>query len=182
MTRQLALAFTLLATAAFAAEPVFPPGSRIGLVPPVGIVVGEKFQGFHDPAREVIALVRELSLQSYTKVEKEFADYQRVRSYGAEPMPREIIETPGGQAVLFGIRVVEHGVPTRKWALLMRTDDVTGTVILSMPEAAFAIYPEATIRRMLATAVIRDKHLDQRDARHPAVQARGVRRVPAVAS
>jgi hypothetical protein len=33
MTRLLALAFTLLATAAFA-EPVFPPGSRIGLVPP----------------------------------------------------------------------------------------------------------------------------------------------------
>jgi len=60
MTRLLALAFTVFVSLAFA-EPVFPPGSRIGLVPPAGMTAGTSFQGFQDQANRVAVVVSEIS-------------------------------------------------------------------------------------------------------------------------
>jgi hypothetical protein len=151
----LALGLALLAPLAHA-EPVFPPGSRIGIVPPPGMTASQRFQGFEDRARGVLLVVTELSLQSFVRVEKEFSDAQ-MRASGMEPIARETVETPGGPAQLIGARVTENGVAMRKWALLTRTDDMTAIVVAALPEAASSAYPDSVLRAALASAFIRAK-------------------------
>ncbi len=42
----------VLAPAAHAADPIFPIGSRVGLVPPAGMVLSKGFVGFEDVAKD----------------------------------------------------------------------------------------------------------------------------------
>ncbi len=46
-----ALALVIQIAPARTEEAIFPPGSRIGLVPPPGMVVSKTFDGFADPAK-----------------------------------------------------------------------------------------------------------------------------------
>ena len=155
--RRFLLAFGLaLVSSLAAAQPIFPPGSRIGIVPPPGMTQSDRFQGFEDRARGVMLVVTELSVQSYAKVEKDFSDEQ-MRAGGMELVARETIETPGGPAQLIGARQMENGVAMRKWALLTRTDDMTAIVIVALPEAAKDAYPDAVLRAALASTFIRTR-------------------------
>jgi len=151
----LALAFTLLATAAFA-EPVFPPGSRVGLVPPAGMTPSASFQGFEDRAKGAMLVVTELSVQSYAKVLQDFAPEQ-MQAGGMEQIAREKIPLSGGEGLLVVARQTENGVALRKWALLGLADDLTAVVIATLPEAARDAYPDAALRAALASVVVRDK-------------------------
>ena len=143
-------------SAALAAEPVFPPGSRIGLVPPPGMTPSTAFQGFEDRARGAMLVVTELSAQSYGKVEQDFSEEQ-MASRGMEVILREYVALPGGQGLLVVARQQENGVLTRKWALLMPAADVTAVVIASMPEGAKEAYPDAALRDAFASVTIRAK-------------------------
>ena len=151
----LALGLALLSSLAFA-QPIFPPGSRIGIVPPPGMSRSDRFQGFEDRARGAMLVVTELSVQSYARVEKDFSDEQ-MRAGGMELIARETIETAGGPAQLIGARVAENGVAMRKWALLTRTDDMTAIVVAVLPETAKDAYPDAVLRAALGSTFIRTK-------------------------
>ena len=155
MTRLLALAFTLFVSVAFA-EPVFPPGSRVGLVPPAGMTASVSFQGFEDRARGAILVVTELSVQSYAKVLQDFAPEQ-MQAGSMEQIAREKIPLSGGEGLLVVARQIENGVALRKWALLALADDMTAVIIATLPEAARDAYPDAALRSALATVVVRDK-------------------------
>src|ERR1043165_3220100 len=86
-------------SSALAAEPVFPPGSRIGLVPPPGMTPSASFQGFEDRARGAMLVVTELSAQSYGKVEQDFSPGQMATG-GMEVLLREHVEIPSGKGLL----------------------------------------------------------------------------------
>jgi hypothetical protein len=77
-----------LGSAALAVEPVFPPGSRIGLVPPPGMTPGTSFQGFEDRAQRVALLLSAVSAQTYTKIAQEFTP-ETIRNAGMEEVSRE---------------------------------------------------------------------------------------------
>ncbi len=155
MTRLLALAFTLIVFAAFA-DPVFPPGSRIGLVPPPGMTPSASFQGFEDRTRGAMLVVTELSAQSYAKVAQDFAPEQ-MQAGGMEAIAREKIPLSGGEGLLVVARQTENGVALRKWALLALADDMTAIVIATLPEAARETYPDAALRAAFASVVVRGK-------------------------
>jgi hypothetical protein len=157
MNRLLLLpALLLLVPAAFAAEPVFPPGSRIGLVPPAGMVPSNAFQGFEDRARSAMLVVTELSAQTYDKVATDFAPEQ-MRAGGMEPIARETIPMPGGDGLLVAARQSENGVAMRKWALLARTADMTVILVATLPDAAQDSYPDAALRSALGSVAVRPK-------------------------
>ena len=59
-------AILALLISASLADPVYPPGSRIGLEPPPGMVPSGT--GFTDRARGAMLMVTELSAQSYARV------------------------------------------------------------------------------------------------------------------
>ena len=151
----LTLGLALLSSLAFA-QPIFPPGSRIGIVPPPGMTPSDRFQGFEDRERGVMLVVTELSVQSFANVEQSFSDEQ-MRTGGMELIARETIETPGGPAQLIGARQMENGVAMRKWALLTRTDDMTAIVVAALPETAKTVYTDAILRTALASTFIRTK-------------------------
>jgi hypothetical protein len=150
----LAAALALLAGTAFAAEPIFPPGSRIGLVALPGMTPGATFQGFEDRARGAMLIVAELSAQSYERVA---ADFTPERMQGMELVTREKIALSAGEGLLVVARQTENGVALRKWALLALADDMTAIVIATVPEAARDAYPDAALRATLASVVVRDK-------------------------
>jgi hypothetical protein len=153
MTRLLALAFTLFVSVAFA-EPVFPPGSRIGLLPPAGMTAGTSFQGFQDQANRVAVVVSEISAQTYDKVAQDFTA-EAIRAGGMEEISRETVRLASGDGLLIVTRHGENGAALRKWALLSRTEDLTVAVIGIVPEAARAAYPDAALRAAFASVAIR---------------------------
>jgi hypothetical protein len=134
------------------AEPVFPPGSRIGLEPPPGMV--PTGAGFADPARGAMLLVTELSLQSYARV---MQDFSSERMQGMELVAREMIALPGGDGLLVVARQTENGVALRKWALLTRTEDMTAIVVATLPETAREAYPDAALRAAFGSVTVRAK-------------------------
>ncbi|MBT3533009.1 MAG: hypothetical protein HN478_03965 [Rhodospirillaceae bacterium] len=52
------------------AEPVFVPGSRVGLVPPVGFVPSDKFKGFLSAAERGSILIVEMPKEAYAQVSR----------------------------------------------------------------------------------------------------------------
>jgi hypothetical protein len=147
-----AAAASILLVSASLADPVFPPGSRIGLEPPPGMIASGG--GFADHARGAKLVVTELSAQSYARVLQDFAPE---RMQGMEPLGREMIALPGGDGLLVVARQIEDGVPLRKWALLTRTEDMTAIVVATLPEAAREAYPDAVLRAALASVTVRAK-------------------------
>jgi len=150
----LATAVSVLLASASLADPVFPPGSRIGLEPPRGMTPGGT--GFTDRARGAMLVVTELSVQSHARVLQDFAP-ERMQAGGMELIGRETIALPGGDGLLVVARQTENGVPLRKWALLTRTEDMTAIVIATLPEAAREAYPDAVLRAALGSVTVRAK-------------------------
>jgi hypothetical protein len=148
------LACLFFGSAAFAAEPIFPPGSRIGLTPPAGMAPSRAIQGFEDRQHGVLLAVTELSAQSYEKVARDLAPEGM---QGMEEISRETIALSSGEGLLVVARQSENGVAMRKWALLSRTDDMTAVVIATLPEAARDAYPDAALRAAFSSVVVRAK-------------------------
>ncbi|MEJ0074574.1 MAG: hypothetical protein WDO17_03855 [Alphaproteobacteria bacterium] len=146
----------VLGTAAFAAEPVFPPGSRIGLEPPSGMAAATSFQGFEDRTNRVVLLISEVSAQTYDKIAQDFTP-EVIRQSGMEEISRETLPLASGEALLVVTRQEQNGTALRKWALLARSDDLTVTIIGVVPEAAREAYPDAALRAAFASVVVRAK-------------------------
>jgi hypothetical protein len=153
----LAFVFALgLGSAALAAEPAFPPGSRVGLVPAPGMALGKSFQGFEDREKRVVVLVSEVSAQTYDRIAEEFTP-EAIRRSGMEEISRETLALSSGEGLLIVTRQGQDGTALRKWALLTRTDDLTVTIIGVVPEAARETYPDTAMRAALASVVVRAK-------------------------
>src|SRR3954449_3376488 len=93
------LIFVVFGTAALSAEPVFPAGSRIGLVPPPGMSAATSFQGFEDRANRVVLLISEVSAQTYEKIAQDFTP-ETIRGTGMEELSRETLPLAPGEGGL----------------------------------------------------------------------------------
>ena len=84
---------------AYAADPVFPVNSRIGLVPPCGIYAERAIQRFREYAASAAILVAELPAQAYADIEKSFTD-EALKSRGMTVEVREPITLKDGRGFL----------------------------------------------------------------------------------
>src|SRR5271169_146539 len=90
-----ALALLVIAIGpARAADPVFPPGVRVGMVPLVGLQPAKAFAGFETEDQSVRVLVAELPAEAYGEVMNALKTNPAVAG-GAKP---ESIETAAGTA------------------------------------------------------------------------------------
>src|SRR5205807_8801743 len=80
--------------AAFAADPVFPPGIRVGLTPLVGLNRAKSFVGFETEDQGVKVLVAELPAEAYGEVMNAF----KANPAGMGGIKPETIETSAGTA------------------------------------------------------------------------------------
>lgn len=150
------LAAAMLATAAPAAEPVFPPGSRVGVVPLPGMVSSRGIQGFEDPRTRATIFVTEASLRTYPEVEKEFSAGE-IKSSGMEEERREEVRLKDGSGFIVVVHQLLGGAPVRKWALVARLDDLTAVVLILLPATAKDAYTDDVLRETLLSVAIRGR-------------------------
>jgi hypothetical protein len=144
----------LAATAARAADVVYPPGSRIGLVPPAGVVTSKNFFGYEDPAKNVGIILAALPVDAYGELEKTITA-EALKKQGITQEARESLSLAGGKAFLVTGRQEAEKTRLRKWFLIAGTPTLTALVTAQVPEPARAAYPDAAIRAALRSLTVR---------------------------
>jgi hypothetical protein len=139
-----------------AAEPVFPLGLRVGLVPPPGMVASTTFQGFEDRDRGVAMILSEMPPDAYPAMDQAFT-LESLKSKGIEAESRADVPLKEGHGFIVVARQQVGGTSVRKWALIAGTSALTAIVTLQIPEAAAAAYPDEACRASLASFVVRAK-------------------------
>jgi hypothetical protein len=149
--------FALFALPAFAAEPVYPTGSRIGLAPPPGMTVSRGFVGFEDRNNNVAIIMLTLPPSAFAEIEKT-TNAANLQKQGVTIETREEFPLPSGKAFLIvGRQIVkEKDLHLRKWIMAASTPELTAVVTVQVPEGAQAAYPDATVRATLASLAVRD--------------------------
>jgi hypothetical protein len=136
-----------------AAEPVFPPASRIGLVPPEGFVVSKTFKGFEDRDRKAMIVLFELPGAAFGELETSSVD--SAKKQGLPIDTREDLSLATGKALLFSGSEDVGGVKARKWLMFASAGDFTAGITVQIPDAAKDIYPESAVRAALTSLAVR---------------------------
>lgn len=147
-----------------AAEPVFPRGSHIGLVPPSGMSESGRFAGFEDAARAATIQLNELPPAAYEAF-LQAMNRGEIDAPGVSNARREILITAGGAAHLVTGDQEASGQKFRKWLLITRQTvashavDLTLSFIVTVqvPEAANEIYSDEVIRKALSSVTLRSE-------------------------
>ena len=161
-----AVALAIAATcSAFAADPVFPPGARVGLTPLVGLVKAKSFIGFETEDQGVKVLVTDLPAEAYGEVANAF----KTNPGGSGGVKPESIETAAGLAYypVENAREItresgkeggkEGGSNVRRYSMILPGPAFSGYVAVQVPENASLIYTDDAVRQMFASAVIRNE-------------------------
>jgi hypothetical protein len=148
-----ALACLVLSPAARAADPIFPIASRVGLVPPAGMVVSKGFIGFEDVAKDSAILIAAQPPAAFPEIEKSLAT-DELKKNGITVDGREEMKFDFGQGTLVVGKQTADKTRYRKWLLNVQTNDLTALVNVQVPEQETA-YPDAAIRAALATLAVR---------------------------
>jgi hypothetical protein len=159
---RLALALTLLGALMVAPayaqkavqEPVFPPGSRIGLVPPAGLKVNPAIRGFDDKINEAAIITFEMPPKAFGEVENSMTP-EALKKQGLTLEKREELTLKDGKAVLLVGPQDAQGVKIRKWILIAALPDMTALLTVQVPEAARDLYPDDAIKAALSTVSLR---------------------------
>jgi hypothetical protein len=139
---------------ATAAELNYPPGSRVGLAPPPGLVPSKTFFGYEDPSNSVAMMLVALPPQAYADLDASVTA-ETLKRQGVTMESREALPLPSGKAFLVVGRQEVDNVKIRKWILVASSPTLTGFVTVQMPETATALYPDAVMRASLATLAFR---------------------------
>ena len=136
---------------ALAADPVFPPGIRVGITPLVGLSRAKTFVGFETEDQGVKVLVAELPADAYSEVMNAFKN----NPAGAGGVKPESIETAAGLAY-YTIETGKDGATTvRRYSMILPGGTFSGYIAVQVPENASKIYTDDAIRQMFASAAVR---------------------------
>lgn len=154
LTPALLLAACLIASPGFAADAVFPTGSKLGLVPPAGLVPSETFRGFEDRTNSTAILLVEMPVQAYRDVEKAMTT-PALKKQGVTVDKRETVSLAEGKALLIQGHQSSEGAKLRKWILIGSTPKATALVTAIVPEDAKKVYPDTAMRTALVSLAVR---------------------------
>jgi hypothetical protein len=148
-----ALACLVFASAVQAADPIFPVASRVGLVPPAGMVVSKSYLGFEDVAKDSVILIAAQPAAAYPEIEKSLAT-DSLKKSGIAVDNREEMKFDFGKGILVVGKQTADKTRYRKWLLVVPAKDLTALVNVQIPEQETA-YPDAAVRAALATLAVR---------------------------
>jgi hypothetical protein len=141
--------------AASAAAPVFPIGSRIGLVPPAGMTRSKTFLGFVDLDANAGVVVNALPAAASADLKKSLSD-EVLKKQGITVDKRETLPLAIGKGdLVIGTQAAPDKTAYRKWLLLVPRDDFAVTVTVQAP-ASDKTYSDAVVHAALATLTLRD--------------------------
>jgi hypothetical protein len=153
LTRPLAALALLVATAlpALAADAVYPPGLRLGMVPLVGLSTAKTFPGFESEDGNVKVLITELPPAAYGEVVGAF-NANPAGNNGVKP---DKIETPAGLAYFTTESGKAGTTLVKRYSMIVPGTGFSGYVAVQVPENASKIYTDEAVRQMFATATTR---------------------------
>ena len=138
---------------AFAADPVYPPGIRIGLVPIQGLVISKTFPGFETQDQSVKVLITELPPAAYGEVENAF----KTNSFqgGANAIKPQSLQTSAGEG-FYTVESAKDGADTvRRFSMIVSGGAFSGYVAAQVPESAAKTFSDDAVRQMFASTVVR---------------------------
>jgi hypothetical protein len=144
-------ASSLAIPSAFAADPVFPPGARVGMTPLVGLSKAKTFVGFETEDHSVKVLITDLPADAYSEVANAF----KANPTGAGGVKPESIETTAGLAYYTVENAKDGATSVRRYSMILPGPTFSGYVAVQVPENAARIYTDDAVRQMFATATIR---------------------------
>lgn len=164
-TVALVLLAAITAAPAQTSEPAFPPGFRMGLVPPPGLAPSRTFPGFEDAEKKVAVVLAELPAAAYSEFTKVIFDDSPARPIVLER--RELFPIADGMAFLATGHQEADGVRYRKWLLVTSRAEYTALVQVQVPVSAGETYPDAAVRAALASITFRASPLNEQLAMLP---------------
>lgn len=143
---------TIVATdPAPAADPVFPPGARVGMVPLVGLNRAKAFVGFETEDQGVKVVIADLPAEAYNEVANAF----KGNPSGVSGVKPESIETGAGLGYYTVETAKDGATNVRRYSMIVPGIAFSGYVAVQVPENAWKIYSDDAVRQMFATAVVR---------------------------
>jgi hypothetical protein len=146
-------AVMLLVMPAHAADRIFPPGSRLGMVPPAGMVVSRSFEGFEDIDKNAALLLSTLPAVAYDQIDKTMVP-EALQKQGILIDRREPITLDAGRGFLLIGREMHGTTPFDKWLLVVGAADITALVTVQIPDHD-PVYSEKALRDAFATLAVR---------------------------
>lgn len=147
------LALLVFAMPARAADPVFPTGSRLGLVPPGNMMPSKTFEGFGDPEKNAAIMITALPPEAYEPLEKAGVP-EPLRKQGFTIDTHDPIALKDAKSFLITGTEVADKTRYRKWLLVVAFADVTALVSVQVPEEE-QTYSDKALRAALATLTVR---------------------------
>lgn len=123
------------AAAALAAQPIFPPGSRIGLVPPSDMAPARGLAGFRNAETGAGILMVEMPPDAYPGLAASFSD-QALRAQGFALRTRHKVEIESRAAIMVTGEQAEGGRRSVKSMLLTSDGHMTALVMGQLPAEA----------------------------------------------
>ena len=130
-----AICLQLTATA-LAQQAVFPPGARIGLVPPAGFVPATSFVGFEDEASGGAIVIADLPRSTFDEMLPTFTPEGMARGGIRASEPSQAWPVADGDGRILRGRQDSRDVAYRRWLVLARTRDTAALVSAMVPEAS----------------------------------------------
>jgi hypothetical protein len=149
-----ALAAVALVSPALANDTVYPAASRVGLVPPPGMVASARFSGFENAEHKASILLVEMPNEAYKQVDTAFTA-DTLRQQGIAVETRDAVEIKGGKGVLITGRQMAGGTIIRRLILIANANNATIMANAAVPEPALKVFPDAAVRGALLSLIVR---------------------------
>lgn len=149
-----ALGSLVLAWPAFAADPVFPLNSRIGLVPPPGFAPSAKLPAFENPQASAAILFAELPAEAYADIEKGFTD-EALKARGMTIQSRQPMTFKDGRGFVVAGPIEAGGVKRHDTVLVANVSGLAAIVSVQMIEASRATLTDDVLRAAFQTLAVR---------------------------
>jgi hypothetical protein len=147
-----ALALTLSLQAALAAEPVFPPASRVGLVPPQEMVMSKRFTGFENTERAAVITIAEMPAEAYGQLVTGMTK-DALKRQGLDVTSRENLKVGDRDGVLIAGSMTGP-VKGRKWVMAVRGPGMTALLIAQVQGGSDG-YSENDMLKALRSVALR---------------------------
>jgi hypothetical protein len=138
-------------------DPVYPPGSRVGLEVPGDLKPSTRFPGFEDADRKASIAILDLPSSAYFELET--AAFNNLPD-DLQQVKRESFPFNSGIGFLISGIVQKDGTTFYRWSLLAQAvgdkiQNLTTLINVEVPESALPVYSDALVRKALASVTFR---------------------------
>jgi hypothetical protein len=148
-----------------AAEPIYPPGLRIGLTPPAGMTLNPVTHVFEDSDHKARITILDLPLHLYGDMEKMV--FAETHQPNVTLLKRESFPFASGLGYYAAVKLTVDGTEYLKWLLLAQSaaapvPDLAALISIQVPAAAHDVYTDEVARKTLASVTFRPTPVEER--------------------